>query len=84
MAMNSTQNLWGCLCGPHAAGVEHLIRHCDPTRLLWGSDGGFTFDDPIGYRLGLMDVIEISDRVKQAILVDNPTRLLEQKEWRRP
>jgi hypothetical protein len=83
MALNSTGNLWGCLCGPHAAGVAHLIRHCDTTRLLWGSDAGFTLDDAIGYRLGLMDVVGISDRVKQSILSDNPKRLLDQKEWRR-
>ena len=83
MALNSVENLWGCLCGPHVAGVSHLLGRCDTTRLLWGSDAGFTFDDPIAYRLGLMDVVGIDERLKQAIFVDNPMRLLDRKQWSR-
>ena len=75
-AMGVAKNLWGCICGPHVAGLKHLIQKCDTSRLLWGSDFGFNFFDAIDYRLHLLDVLDLSDSVRQAILTDNPTRLL--------
>jgi hypothetical protein len=75
-AMQVAENLWGCLCGPHVAGMKHLIQRCDTSRLLWGSDFGFNFNDSIDYRLHLLDVLDLSDSLRQAILTNNPTRLL--------
>jgi hypothetical protein len=56
--------------------MRHILQCCDRTRLLWGSDVGFNFNDAIGYRLGLMDLLDIDDPARQAILCDNPLRLL--------
>jgi predicted TIM-barrel fold metal-dependent hydrolase len=75
-ALNAAENLWGCLCGPHAAALHELTLRCDRTRLLWGSDAGFTFADAVGYRLELLDAIGIDEQTKHAILQDNPMRLL--------
>jgi predicted TIM-barrel fold metal-dependent hydrolase len=75
-ALNAAQNLWGCLCGPHVQGMREIIRRCDRQRLLWGSDFGFTFTDVIGYRLHIMETLRMSDEFHQAVLTDNPGRLL--------
>lgn len=79
-ALNSADNLWGCLCGPHAAGIREIVRRCDTTRLVWGSDAGFNFADAIGYRLNLMDILGIDAPLRQAILSDNAVRLLNPKD----
>jgi predicted TIM-barrel fold metal-dependent hydrolase len=75
-AMNAAPNLWGCLCGPHVAGMREILRRCDTQRLLWGSDFGFTFSDVIEYRLGILETLGLSDSLRRAILSDNPARLL--------
>ena len=75
-AMNHTENLWGCLCSPHVAALDQLVSRCDKSRLLWGSDHGFTYDDSVGYRLGLMDLLNLSDDDRDAILCRNPKRLI--------
>lgn len=75
-AMAAADNLWACLCGPHLAGLRHLVRQCDPLRLLWGSDFGFGLADPIAYRLALFDEIGLTPAQRTAILDDNPRRLL--------
>jgi len=75
-AMNHAGNLWGCLCGPHIAAMKTLIRSCDRNRLLWGSDHGFVQTDVIGYRLGVIDLLDLSDEDRDAILCRNPSRLM--------
>lgn len=75
-ALNAAENLWGCLCGPHVAGMREIVRRCDAGRLLWGSDFGFTFTDVIGYRLNVMNALEMSDNLHEAVFADNPRRLL--------
>ncbi len=77
-AMRSMPNLWGCLCGPHLAGLKALVRGrgCDRSRLLWGSDFGYGLSDVLTYRMPLMDQIGMSDADRQAIFSDNPARLL--------
>jgi predicted TIM-barrel fold metal-dependent hydrolase len=75
-ALNYADNVWGCLCGPHAAGLREIVRRCDTSRLVWGSDAGFNFYDAIGYRLQLMNVLGIDERIRHAILSDNAIRLL--------
>jgi len=82
-ALNFADNLWGCLCGPHVAGMREIVRRCDARRLLWGSDFGFTFLDVIGYRLHVMELLGLDDNLRQTIFTDNPARLLKQSDGAR-
>jgi predicted TIM-barrel fold metal-dependent hydrolase len=74
-ALGAAENLWGCLCGPYPAALREVIRRCDRLLLLWGSDFGFGFADAVGYRLGLMDCLDLREEEKCEILEDNPRRL---------
>ena len=69
-------NVWTCLCGPHLRAMELFCQRADTDRLLWGSDFGFGFSDPIGYRLNLIRRARIEDEVRKKILDANPLRLL--------
>jgi len=69
-------NLWVCLCGPHMRALETICRRASPERLLWGSDFGFGFADPIAYRLALLRAARIEPRLRDKILTKNPLRLL--------
>ena len=57
-------------------GVELFCEQTDPGRLLWGSDYGFGFSDPIAYRLSLIRRARISHELREQILEANPLRLL--------
>lgn len=70
-------NVWSCLCGPPQRAIEWLCAGADPERLLWGSDFGFGFADPIGYRLGLLRSARIDDGLRERILGVNPLRLFD-------
>ena len=70
-------NVWACLCGPHMRAVEIFCQRADPDRLLWGTDFGFGFSDPIEYRLNLILRARIDDALRERILGVNPFRLLE-------
>jgi len=74
-ALRHAENLWGCLCGPHAAALREIIRRSDGDRLLWGSDFGFGAAEHITYRLGLMRLDVCSQDRLDAILSRNPARL---------
>ena len=71
------ENVWLCLCGPHARGIEHLCREAPAERILWGSDFGFGFADQIEYRLNLFLRAKVPDALRGKILADNPLRLFE-------
>lgn len=73
--LEAVPNLWGCLCGPHAAAMRELLRRCDTTRLLWGSDVGFGEDDFYPYRLGLLHELGVDRALVEQILADNPKRM---------
>jgi len=75
-AMHYAENLWGCLCGPSMSSLSQIVRRCDRQRLLWGSDYGFTFQDVVGYRLGLLKLLGLSDGDYDLITTQNPRRLL--------
>ena len=60
-----------------AVSIEELCRRADPARIVWGSDFGFGWSDPIEYRLALMRRAAIDGPVRDAILGTNPRRLLE-------
>ena len=74
-ALNATDNLWGCLCGPHWAGLRELTRRSDPDRTVWGSDVGFGESDPIGYRLNVVRTLGLADDRLERIFAHNPCRL---------
>lgn len=69
-------NVWGCLCGPHTEAIRQFLNRADRSRLMWGSDFGFGWADPIDYRLGMFKAMKIDDATWQAIMADNPARLL--------
>ena len=69
-------NVWACLCGPHMRAIEVFCRQADPDRLLWGSDFGFGFADPIEYRLNMFRRAKIPLSLQTKILEENPLRLL--------
>ncbi len=68
-------NVWACLCGPHMRAIEVVCREADPDRLLWGTDFGFGFSDPVEYRLSLFLRAKVDDRVREQVLGENPMRL---------
>ena len=70
-------NVWVCLCGPHLRGIEWLCRTVQADRLLWGTDFGFGFADPIEYRLGLLRRADMAPGLRERILGQNPDRLLQ-------
>jgi len=75
-AVRRHTNLWACMCGPHLAAQKEYFRCCDHQRLVWGSDYGFGFADPISYRLGLLQALKLPDHVMECVLDKNPRRLL--------
>ena len=84
-AMRYSENLWGCLCGPHLAALRELVVRCDIDRLLWGSDFGFGPADHIAYRKRLFELLELSDKQREAILSRIPRGCLTlQAQWNSP
>ncbi len=75
-AMRRLENVWVCLCGPHRAAFLEYFRQCDHGRILWGSDFGFGWADPIGYRLGVLRSLGLGDALMARVLATNPARLL--------
>jgi uncharacterized protein len=75
-SMRYAENLWGCLCGPYLTAMGALVRHCDPQRLVWGTDYGCSFGDIAGYRLNLLKLLRLPDRDYERITMHNPRRLL--------
>ena len=59
-------------------GMEIICQRADPDRLLWGTDYGFGFSDPIEYRLNLILSAKIDDGLRDQILGVNPMRLIGQ------
>ena len=75
-ALRCQSNLWGCLCGPHSAGLEHILQRCDRTRLVWGSDFGYSLADCYSYRIGIMHQCGLNESELEAIYLHNARRLL--------
>ena len=74
-AMNHAENLWGCLCGPHWAALKEIVRRCDRQRIVWGSDHGFALNDAVGYRLRILDLLNLTDGDRETMFCNNPKRL---------
>lgn len=68
-------NLWLTLCGPHYGAIKEIIETIDENRLLWGTDFGFGFSDPIGYRKGLLDIIDMPNTKRAKIMGENAEKL---------
>lgn len=77
--VNETPNLYICLSGvPPYAGVQ-VVQRCPLERVVFGTDAGLS--DEVGQAYAIARVAEfagwsLSDEQRQAILVDNPARLL--------
>lgn len=80
LALNSTENLWGCLCSPHPAAIRELVGRCDGNRLLWGSDYGFSFTDMVGYRMEMIAAAGVSTSLQHKFFDENPRRLFQLSE----
>tara|TARA_Y100000588_G_scaffold384598_1_gene476262 strand:+ start:159 stop:344 length:186 start_codon:yes stop_codon:yes gene_type:complete len=57
--------------------IEVLCREASPDRLLWGTDFGFGFSDPVDYRLSLFMRANVEDDLRNQILEENPLRLFD-------
>ena len=68
-------NLYLALAGCHLAAARAIVAQVPAERIMWGSDFGFGWADPIGYLLHLLDHIEMSDATRSAILGENAARL---------
>jgi predicted TIM-barrel fold metal-dependent hydrolase len=75
-ALRSAPNLWGCICSPHVAAMNYLVQKCDTSRLVWGSDFGYTLADCYPYRFHVMDAVRMTDAHRSAIMCTNAERLL--------
>jgi hypothetical protein len=69
-------NVYLTLCGGHPWGMGRICRLVPAERLLWGSDClGPGNEEIIGYRLGLVDLLELDPYVREAIMNGNARRL---------
>lgn len=74
-AVNSAENVWACLCGPHLEGLRYLVAHCPIERLLWGTDVTSLAINPYLYRAPLMGLLHLTPAQARAIYHANPQRL---------
>jgi len=68
-------NLYFTLSGPHLAGIRAIVDAVPSDRIMWGSDFGFGWADPIRYRLHLLDHVDMSDGTRAKIMSENAVRL---------
>jgi uncharacterized protein len=68
-------NLYLTLCGPHQAGLRTIIQEIDENRILWGTDFGFGWSDPYGYRKGIVDDIDMLEDKRSKIMGMNAAKL---------
>jgi predicted TIM-barrel fold metal-dependent hydrolase len=81
-AVESTPNVHICLCATPPYAMRALIARCPLERVLFGTDGGLAPEPNQRYvalRLRQLDLLELNDRQRRAILHDNPRRLLAMK-----
>ena len=68
-------NLYVTLSGPHLAGIQALIDGIDDDRILWGTDFGFGWADPIEYRKGLLDIAVMPNYLREKVMGGNAVKL---------
>ena len=78
-AVESTANVHVCLCAAPAYAMRELIARCPLERIVFGTDGGLLPEPRQRYvvlRIRQLGLLGLSERERQAILEDNPRRLL--------
>ncbi|MCE5249734.1 amidohydrolase [bacterium] len=68
-------NLYVTLCGPHLAGVQAVLDNVDEDRIMWGTDFGFGWADPIEYRKALIDCAVMTEGKRCKVMGDNAVKL---------
>ena len=69
------ENLYFTLSGPHLAGIQAIVDSVSVERIMWGSDFGFGWADPIKYRLHLLDHVSMTDETREKIMGFNAVKL---------
>ena len=69
-------NLFITCCGPHYAAIREIVATVDENRILWGTDFGFGWSDPIAYRKGIVDSVDMPPKTRAKIMGGNAARLL--------
>ncbi len=78
-AVTETANLYLCICGTPPYAARHILAHGPLERILFGTDAGLSdkaSQDYAAARVSETDGWGITDAQRQAMLVDNPRRLL--------
>jgi predicted TIM-barrel fold metal-dependent hydrolase len=78
-AVQETPNLYLCICGTPPYAARRILAEAPPQRVLFGTDAGLSSEAEQFYAVARVREIDgwgISDAQRQAMLVDNPRRLL--------
>ena len=68
-------NLYLTLCGPYQAGLRAIVNTIDENRILWGTDFGAGRSDPIGYRKGLVENLDMPESKRVKVMGSNALHL---------
>ncbi|GAA1551822.1 amidohydrolase family protein [Kribbella sancticallisti] len=74
-----TDNLYLCLCGTPPYAARRILAEAPPHKVLFGTDAGLSDKPSQDYAVARVKEIDgwgITDAQRQAMLVDNPARLL--------
>jgi hypothetical protein len=74
-----TPNLYLCICGTPPYAARHILANAPVERVLFGTDAGLSDKASQDYAVARVDEIDgwgITAAQKQAMLIDNPRRLL--------
>jgi hypothetical protein len=78
-ATSETPNLYLCICGTPPYAARHILANAPLERVLFGTDAGLSDKASQDYAVARVDEIDgwgITAAQKQAMLIDNPRRLL--------
>jgi predicted TIM-barrel fold metal-dependent hydrolase len=74
-----TENLYLCLCGTPPYAARRILAEAPPHKVLFGTDAGLSEKASQDYAVARVKEIDgwgITDAQRQAMLIDNPRRLL--------
>ncbi len=74
-----TDNLYLCICGTPPYAARRILQQAPPGKVLFGTDAGLSDKPSQDYAVARVDEIAgwgITDAQRQAMLVDNPKKLL--------
>lgn len=77
-----TENLYICICGTPPYAARQIIDHAPSHKVLFGTDAGLSdkaSQDYAAARVLEIDEWGITSAQKQAMLIDNPRRLLQER-----